>query len=96
MGGCQRAEVVWDLVNKPGKTLFGENNYVVSATSRLLEAMFQVHAPKLWVFGHFHIPFDKFIDDTHFIGLNMYPLKKWSVDLDGNLEVIGFDKHVQL
>jgi len=78
------------------KHIFGENNYVVSATSRLLEMMFQVHAPKIWIFGHLHIPFDEYIDDTHFIGLNAYPLEKWSVDIDEHLEVIGFDKHVQL
>ena len=31
VGGCRRAEVVRDLVNKPGKTLIGEFDYAMAA-----------------------------------------------------------------
>lgn len=36
----------------------------------LLSAMFYEHAPKLWVFGHYHKSFDQMIKGTRFICLN--------------------------
>lgn len=38
-----------------------------SRTSQALSSMFYIHKPKIWVFGHHHIPFDKEIDGTRFI-----------------------------
>lgn len=35
----------------------------------LLSAMFKVHAPDLWVFGHYHKSFDQVIKGTRFICL---------------------------
>lgn len=39
-------------------------------TNQLLEAMFEAHQPKLWVFGHYHRSVDVVINGTRFICLN--------------------------
>jgi hypothetical protein len=42
---------------------------IPSATGEMLEQMYQIYAPKIWIFGHYHVPFSKIIDKTTFIGL---------------------------
>lgn len=39
-------------------------------TNQLLQAMFEAHQPKLWVFGHYHRSVDVTINGTRFICLN--------------------------
>lgn len=39
-------------------------------TNQLLEAMFEAHQPKLWVFGHYHRSVDVVINGTRFVCLN--------------------------
>jgi hypothetical protein len=46
---------------------------IPNATNKLLEIMFQTHAPKLWVFGHYHQVFDRMVGGTHFVCLDMFP-----------------------
>ena len=36
-------------------------------TGQALEAMFRIHQPKLWIFGHYHIPMDRRLANTTFI-----------------------------
>jgi len=38
-------------------------------TQELLSACFSFYQPKVWVFGHYHVPFDKVINGTRFICL---------------------------
>jgi len=38
-------------------------------TGQALEAMFEIHQPKLWIFGHWHSDADKVINGTRFICL---------------------------
>ena len=39
-------------------------------TGSALQAMFEIHKPELWVFGHWHCDADEVIDGTRFICLN--------------------------
>ena len=41
--------------------------YTKSITSQALGSMFYIHKPKIWVFGHHHLEFDKVIDGVRFI-----------------------------
>lgn len=41
-----------------------------SRTKQLLERMFAIHQPKMWVFGHYHRSWSKTIDGTKFVCLN--------------------------
>jgi|SRR5882672_1922168 len=38
-----------------------------SRTTQALQAMFDLHKPRLWLHGHFHLAFDQVIDGTRFI-----------------------------
>lgn len=40
-----------------------------SRTREWFEQMRHEHKPKLWLFGHWHVPFDKVVDGTRFICL---------------------------
>lgn len=46
----------------------GKNGYP-SRTRQALDAMFGLHAPKLWIFGHWHMSRNEMIGDTRFICL---------------------------
>jgi predicted phosphodiesterase len=51
--------------------MFGYNPETFSTrTSELLEAMFQAHQPKRWIFGHYHKDWSEVINGTHFTCLN--------------------------
>jgi len=41
-----------------------------ASTSHALEAMFNFHQPRTWVYGHWHRSVDEMIGDTRFICLN--------------------------
>ena len=41
-----------------------------SRTSQALQAMFEIHQPKLWVFGHYHTDYDEVIQGTRFVCVN--------------------------
>lgn len=41
-----------------------------SRTRQVLDLMLEQHRPKLWVFGHWHVPFDEVIEGTRFVCLN--------------------------
>ena len=41
-----------------------------TATNQLLQAVFELHQPKLWVFGHHHISWQQKVQGTQFICLN--------------------------
>lgn len=57
-------------------------------TGELLSACFSFYKPKLWVYGHMHKNYDKIIDRTQFIGLNMIPRHRYFIDINENLEII--------
>lgn len=40
-----------------------------SRTATALETMFKIHKPDIWIFGHWHLPRDTFIEGTRFICL---------------------------
>jgi len=40
-----------------------------SRTRHALQDMFAAHQPKLWIFGHWHVPIDKVVNGTRFICL---------------------------
>lgn len=41
-----------------------------SRTSQALSALMHIRAPKIWIFGHWHIPVDEVIGNTRFICLS--------------------------
>ena len=41
-----------------------------SRTRQAFQAMFEEHQPELWIFGHWHLSFDKVINGCRFICLN--------------------------
>lgn len=40
-----------------------------SRTTQALSSFFWIHKPKIWIFGHHHIPVDEVVDGTRFICL---------------------------
>ena len=40
-----------------------------SRTRQAFDTMFEIHKPKLWVFGHHHVSARGIVKDTEFIGL---------------------------
>jgi len=48
----------------------GSTRIYPSRTGQALDAMWYIHKPKLWIFGHIHTSFHMTIDGTEFIGLN--------------------------
>jgi len=51
------------------KLTFGDGRPVRTRTGMALDRMFELHKPKLWIFGHYHQEFDKVIDDCRFVCL---------------------------
>lgn len=43
---------------------------IPSITRNAFENMFQLHQPKLWIFGHWHQSFNQVVNNTRFICLN--------------------------
>lgn len=41
-----------------------------SRTKSALQSMFDLHKPRLWIFGHWHFDYDEVFDGTRFICLN--------------------------
>lgn len=54
-------------------------------TSEALQAMLDIHRPKLWVFGHFHVNFDETINGTRFICRKELGYTDLTVDQNGNI-----------
>jgi predicted phosphodiesterase len=46
-----------------------------SRTEKALQCMFNIHKPKLWLFGHWHRSYDMVIDGTRFICLDKLQYK---------------------
>ena len=44
---------------------------VSKMSEQVFEQLLGIHSPSLWVFGHHHYAFDKVINNTRFIGLNI-------------------------
>ena len=40
-----------------------------SRTRQAFQSMFELYQPKLWVYGHWHVPFDRVINGTRFVCL---------------------------
>lgn len=63
---------------------FDINYYEIpSRTRKAFETMWNIHKPELWVFGHWHLNFDKVFDKTRFICLNANSYI--DIDLNGDL-----------
>lgn len=61
------------LINKPRGPIF-ENN-----TASNLDKLYKIHQPKLWVYGHWHVPTDIVVDKTRFVCLG--ELQKLTVEI---------------
>lgn len=52
-----------------GRPLDGRSQYKTK-TGSALDAMFAIHKPDLWFFGHWHYDVDEVVDNTRFVCLN--------------------------
>ena len=43
---------------------------IKSKTCQALQAMFDIHKPEIWIFGHYHYYMDQVLDGTRFVGLH--------------------------
>jgi Calcineurin-like phosphoesterase len=52
-----------------------------SRTQQCLQILWEMHKPKVWVFGHHHQSFDKVIDGTRFVCLDELEVKEinWNI-----------------
>ena len=50
---------------------FYDKNRFPSRTREALQAMFEIHQPKLWAYGHWHISRHMVYNNTHFVGLGI-------------------------
>ena len=50
---------------------FGKFANIQTWTETYFQEMFEGHQPKLWVFGHLHIPFDAVVEGTRFVCLDI-------------------------
>lgn len=57
----------WSIVS----SMFMPKYLIPSITSQGLNAMFEIHRPKLWVFGHWHLTRIETILDTKFVCIGM-------------------------
>lgn len=73
------------------RLMFSDGKPIPTQTGRLLEAMFQIHKPKLWCFGHYHQFWKGEIDGTQFMCLNQFPDAGWTLDFNKHMEIIGLD-----
>ena len=46
---------------------YKEQSVIPTRTGQALSEMFRSHKPKLWIFAHWHVNFEKIIDGTKFI-----------------------------
>lgn len=60
-----------------------------SRTRQAFQSMFSCHSPNLWIFGHWHVPFDHVINGTRFICLPELAYLDIDIDLDAEA---GSDK----
>ena len=51
-----------------------------SRTRQAVQSLFELHQPKLWIFGHWHVPFEATINGTRFVCLP--ELEYLDVDID--------------
>lgn len=71
-------EKIGELVvsNGPGFFLIGGDGKpqlagkITTRTGQALQQMWEKHQPELWIFGHYHIPFNMVIGGTRFMCLN--------------------------
>lgn len=50
-----------------------------TATNQWLDKIFRAYQPMLWVFGHHHIHFDKFVNGCRFYGIEKYGFKDFDI-----------------
>lgn len=59
-----------ELIGNPNVLIkygFDPYNFRQETTQQILSAMFRIHKPKLWVFGHFHKNWSHEMHGTHFV-----------------------------
>lgn len=61
------------LMNNPVKLDFP------SRTRQAFQVMFEFHQPELWIFGHWHISFDRVIEGTRFVCLAELECKEFDI-----------------
>lgn len=55
------------VTKKFGKILYEEK----SITRQAFDEFFKIHKPKYWIFGHWHISFNRVLNDCNFVCLNI-------------------------
>lgn len=68
---------------------WGGKGVVRNTTAQALEAMWQCHRPKLWVFAHYHKPLWAKLNETTFICLASVQYPESTLDFDDKLNIIA-------
>lgn len=78
-----RVMITHDCPESVSYQLFCSDNgklHYKTRTGQALQAMFEIHKPDLWVFGHWHMDIDQYVKNTRFICLD--ELTYIDVDMD--------------
>jgi hypothetical protein len=79
------------MILKNLRLVFSGGEIIATNTGRMLDLMWKIHQPKLWVFAHYHQFWEGVIDKTHFICLNQFAREGWTLDMDRDLHLLGVD-----
>jgi hypothetical protein len=77
------------FVLKNLRLVFSDGKIIPTNTGRMLEVMWKIHQPRLWIFAHYHQFWDGIIDKSRFICLNQFASEGWTLELDKNLQILG-------
>lgn len=64
------------------RLMYGSGKKIPTLTGAMLQAMFDAHKPKLWVFGHFHQDVVKELKGTTFVCLDELSVLKFDKELN--------------
>lgn len=71
-----------DCPEKINMLIFGFRREIKNATATFLRQMYEIHQPKLWIFGHWHETLFKDIKGTTFVCLNELDYVDYDTDKD--------------
>ena len=75
---------VSEIIGNPNILMnFGWPSNLITPTQEILQTIFEIHQPKLWIHAHFHKNYTMKYGETKFIGLGELEY----VDIDKNLNI---------
>lgn len=82
-----------EMFIKTGLALGGRQaKQIPNKTNTALQTMFEIHQPKFWVFGHWHVPTQADINGTHFHCINRVDKETSETIIVGEYVDFDFEK----